>query len=52
LNRVIAPHIPFKTKNIEALEKVQRQITKFCLTLRNLPYKDRLYKPKVLSLAY
>ena len=43
---------PFYNKDIEALEKVQRRITKFCPTLRNLSYEDRLRKLKLPSLAY
>ena len=41
---------PYKTKNIEAIENVQRRATKMLPDMKDLTYEERLRKLKLLSL--
>ena len=34
---------PYKKGDIEAIEKVQKRATKLVISLKKLPYKERLY---------
>ena len=43
---------PYKTKQIEALESVQRRATKMIPGLKNLTYEERLKKLKLPTLAF
>ena len=43
---------PYYNKDIDALENVQRRITKFSPRLRFLPYEERLRKLEIPTLAY
>ena len=43
---------PYKIRDIDALEKVQRRATKLIPTLRELSYQERLRKLKLPTLAY
>ena len=41
---------PYHKKDIEKLEKVQRRATKLIREIRNLPYRDRLRRCKLMTL--
>ena len=43
---------PYYNKDMDALENVQRRITKFSPRLRFLPYEERLRKLEIPTLAY
>ncbi len=43
---------PYKIKDIESIEKVQRRATKQIPSLKSLSYEDRLKKLNLFSLAY
>ena len=43
---------PYKVKDIESIENVQRRATKLVPSLRDLPYEDRLRKLDLPTLAY
>lgn len=43
---------PFKKKDIEIIENVQRRVTRLIPTLKNMSYEDRLAKLDLPTLAY
>jgi len=43
---------PYRKRDIEALEKVQKRATKMIPALKNLPYKDRLKACNMSTLHY
>jgi hypothetical protein len=43
---------PYKTKDVEAIENVQRRATKMLPDMKDLTYEERLRKLKFLSLKY
>jgi len=57
---LVRPHLeyansvwsPYKKNDIEQIEKIQRRATKLVITLRKLPYKNRLISLQLHTLKY
>ena len=57
---LVRPHVeyansvwsPYKKGDIEAIEKIQKRATKLVISLRKLPYKERLQHLNLYSLKY
>ena len=43
---------PYRKSDIEQIEKVQKRATKLVVSLRNLPYKERLMRLNLHTLKY
>jgi len=43
---------PYKVRNIEGMEKVQKRATNLVITLNKLPYKKRLEHLDLVTLKY
>ena len=43
---------PYKKGDIEEIEKIQKRATKLIISLKKLPYKERLLKLKLPTLKY
>jgi len=44
--------LPYKKRNIESIEKVQKRATKLDICLKHLPYVERLKQLKLPTLKY
>jgi len=57
---MVRPHVedansiwsPYKKGDIEAIEKVQKTATKLVISLKKLPYKERLLQLNLHTLKY
>ena len=57
---LVRPHVeyansiwsPYKKGDIEAIEKVQKRATKLVISLKKLPYKERLLQLNLHTLKY
>ena len=57
---IVRPHLdyansvwhPYKVGDIEDIEKVQKRATKLVISLKKLPYKDRLEHLQLVTLKY
>ena len=57
---IVRPHLdyansvwhPYKVDDIEDIEKVQKRATKLVISLKKLPYKDRLEHLHLVTLKY
>ena len=57
---MVRPHVdyansiwsPYKKRDIEAIEKVQKRATKLVISLKKLPYKERLLQLNLHTLKY
>jgi len=57
---MVRPHVdyansiwsPYKKRDIEAIEKVQKRATKLVISLKKLPYKERLSQLNLHTLKY
>jgi len=43
---------PYKKEDIETIEKVQKRATKVIISLKHLPYMERLKQLKLVTLKY
>ena len=43
---------PYKKGDIEAIEKIQKRATKLVISIRKLPYKERLQHLNLYTLKY
>ena len=57
---LVRPHVeyansvwsPYKKGDIEAIEKIQKRATKLVISIRKLPYKERLQPLNLYTLKY